>query len=1348
MELDNNNNTNTNNNNNTNILLSVVATPPSSPGPAPVETPDEPQTFESSLLQLEDHLIDTLDALKSSSSSSSVDHPETLIQSILEIVLHHAQALCSRYDSNNNEGLFVEVVYERLSEQIVLPTLLEMAQCDAKLARRCAAMKFFHMLYSALQQQNMNMDDFPRSKMHTILRYWMQCVTACLAAGVFTAAESESVLYRRAILSGNSAIRPVLRSIAQCIAAADDTGAMALYAPLMYMLSRVLKIWLQEDEVEEDVRAACIKVLETVVLCCTSQDTSPSKGQRQRKTNRSSKDDVSLKDIPNGHPVITRDALESMGHYSFVVLRGLVEVSGQVALASRSVTTSNKAQDEYTAEDYLQIIKPAALAFLELDTNRNADNTLSSDLEVAFYLLQKSYAVTTNAVAIIAVNRISCFPDAAAGLARRTMMPFRASNDSNGTGLTSAAAVGIQAQIRATCLTLLRNPYSVTTNSADLLLKALHQVGMTVQADKAHNVAKQQAALKTASRRVRNRAAVFYEWDSSTTDQLQVNKRQRETEDELAKLRAAKVARGLGNGIHLPRNLIEGCELVLLNLQHLPTTRPTKKSRNGSVTSTINLEYIIDAVLSSGASLQRDAARWYDRDGGAAWSRMEFHADSDKNIFELTTALNEQIASTEKVSTISNNSEILYSTQCQQAAADALYRVVSYTDKHNSALVQLRQKLCARLAWTMQGIEPTRKQSNLYHAHSLVTESLADTASIVGTSNANGGTADEDGMCQKLLTDYPMVAACLGLEYANTSSPYSVLSSVEGANDPEVSSTLLIKNIILEGHLMDYTSSTSVSGDTLHTDIVTEMFISIISHVCRLANDKPTDLGLKKVASIAQKTFPIVLDSAPTISESTLRLLCSLCDIDTVHKNLAEVTRKNSSTIAASAAAHAATSAAEKRATTTLLALRDIAFQRTKKTTRQAAVSCAVSLATGYFPSPASVQDKALKLVMNLLFPKSPILADMVVASATNELERAANYAIDNHAKVEKVTNTLIDKSTDVTIAISDEEALVVSKIKPISELFMALCVRRPDAIMTLMKFSCRPNADILLKAVKNDISRMARALSTAYGAASIALKVSQMATLDESPMLFAFLDNLSSRSPSANPPSQALIDACFQIQKDKSENGKLDPRFIIPVVSAIARSQLIEFLPKFIEADDDVYKAALLRMSERLARENLTYRDQGEAHDDQSILKGMTRCEQIIYLHKLDFKAVGLPQKRYLDAIKLCLEMEEIFTDRVLHAALDFISQQFLLGEATLPLAYMRTIIIVCQRHETLHNWFCSELLPRLLDGKIYNDRRQWEGWMRTARMLEKNVGINSLEAIAKLPEAQLQMYRSKYPA
>ena len=50
------------------------------------------------------------------------------------------------------------------------------------------------------------------------------------------------------------------------------------------------------------------------------------------------------------------------------------------------------------------------------------------------------------------------------------------------------------------------------------------------------------------------------------------SKRKRAGENKLEQMRAAKAARGLGNGIQLPKSMTEACDLILLNLSNLPSS--------------------------------------------------------------------------------------------------------------------------------------------------------------------------------------------------------------------------------------------------------------------------------------------------------------------------------------------------------------------------------------------------------------------------------------------------------------------------------------------------------------------------------------------------------------------------------------------------------------------------------------------------------------------------------------------------------------------------------------------------------------------------------------------------------
>jgi Symplekin tight junction protein C terminal len=113
-------------------------------------------------------------------------------------------------------------------------------------------------------------------------------------------------------------------------------------------------------------------------------------------------------------------------------------------------------------------------------------------------------------------------------------------------------------------------------------------------------------------------------------------------------------------------------------------------------------------------------------------------------------------------------------------------------------------------------------------------------------------------------------------------------------------------------------------------------------------------------------------------------------------------------------------------------------------------------------------------------------------------------------------------------------------------------------------------------------------------------------------------------------------------------------------------------------------------------------------------------------------------------------LDHEELFTDQVWFAAFDYMSGTFISSEKdSLPLGFMRSVILVCTKHETLHSWICNVLLKRLVEGEIWNrDERQWEGWMRCAKMLEGRVAgaPSSAAAVAMLPDLQQLQYRSKW--
>jgi symplekin len=1178
-----------------------------------------------------------------------------------------------------------------------------------------------------------------------ILRYWVQGSIAATLPGAFTNDASEGAVASRGIIAASASLRPSLRHIAERIQDADDRGALKLYKPVMEMVEGVMKkLFLSNEATGDPLRSACIKFVEIVVLCCSSkaQLTSQKALTRRRVQIR---DDFALEDLPEGHPIITREGLESVGEYGFATLRGMVTMGGQVKIDVNVLSDMMLGNDVRAgSSQVVAILKPAALAFLEVESSVMQDDESSpefnidrSSVDMDFTLNQKSYILAVNAVSTLATNRPVFYKEAATCLARRTYDPPVLIE---GGPLANAGVLAVGACLRSSCMILLRNTLSITTNSCDILKAALEKYEMGAQADKAIDSARNAAALKTAGRAARNRAAMFYEWDDSAADK-RVTKRQRETDDDLAKMRAAKAKRGLGHGIQLPSNMVDAIELILLNLSHIPPSRPPAPKNAKERKVPVTLDYVIDAVMSNGASLSHEDGQWYDRDGGRAWS-MEM---AEETRFELEQSIRlaaEVEHDKSKAAELDEKSKkglpTLFNDQCHSAASDAFGRIVA-----NSAVArtvyqkEFASKIAAKLACTLQGVQPPKELQSSFDMAKVSATSLSKQLDA-----ANGSSE----AIESFMTRYPLVSSCLATDVTAN----AITSATTNMTSPM--STFVLN----EAYLQDCRIGEGVQDDKeAMYEKSLDVYAASVAHASELANDKPSDNDRKRVASQAAASLPQHLGVLPFVTPSSLALLSSLCDVEEISKKAAEAARKSSSqTIATSAAVHAAKVAAEKRATAVLIALRDSAFQRTKPESRKSAVDCAVGIATGRYPSIQSVEDKALKLVMNVMFPKSKSLSDTVVDSATDELQRAADYAIESYNRIEEANKNTPLKTDQhkkhLAIAGSEEEKKALEHVKKPAVLFMALCVRRPEMIKTLMELSCQTKADVLLKAVKANMPKLARAAATKYGAAAVAFKVSEMATGsdDEIPMVLAFLDNLAP-STDKDLPSQDLIDACLKIQESRvGPDGDKDARFIIPVVSGMKRVDLVEKLPEFVAANDNIFLAALERMGDRLKRQALIYRD--EPDPENPALHGMTLCEQLVFLHQMDFAAVGLPQKRYLDAIRLCLEDDEVFTDRVVMAALDYISGRFLTTEEKLPLAYMRTIILTCSKHESLHSWICHVLLPRLIEGRVYTDKRQWEGWMRCAKMLENtgDTGVSSLEAIAKLPSEQLAMYRAKYPS
>jgi symplekin len=437
-----------------------------------------------------------------------------------------------------------------------------------------------------------------------------------------------------------------------------------------------------------------------------------------------------------------------------------------------------------------------------------------------FYLSQKSYSISVNAIQLLATKRPLFFKEAATCLARRTMHP---PEDTEG-NLTKSAIVGIRTHLRSSCLTLLRHILSVTSGCSEILVKALSQCGMEAQAERALDASRKQLNLMQGGRAARTRAQIFYEWDTSA-DLSRAKKRQRDTDDAEARVRAAKLARGLGSGIQLPTSMSDACELVLLNLKHLPSSRPPVPS-SVQRSQHVNLDLVVDAVMSNGAALSIDENHWYDRDGGHAWTIEEGEMDEDgqKELIFLCKTTDEK--ETTK-----------FAEQSRIAASKAFSRILASTSSNRSEVAaNLGQKIAARLAWMLQDTNP----------------------------DDNADFAPRN----------PLISSCLEYDL-NPPSGSELKTKAAAELSGRVLNEMYVSSLALEEE--------NVPPKKYYEECLDYYVSSVVD-----ANNITTNNEKKRSANLAALALPHQLLTSPSLTAASLTSVASFCDIEEISKKAAK----------------------------------------------------------------------------------------------------------------------------------------------------------------------------------------------------------------------------------------------------------------------------------------------------------------------------------------------------------------------------------------------------------------------------------------------------------------------------
>ncbi|KAJ3183351.1 hypothetical protein HDU85_002377 [Gaertneriomyces sp. JEL0708] len=197
----------------------------------------------------------------------------------------------------------------------------------------------------------------------------------------------------------------------------------------------------------------------------------------------------------------------------------------------------------------------------------------------------------------------------------------------------------------------------------------------------------------------------------------------------------------------------------------------------------------------------------------------------------------------------------------------------------------------------------------------------------------------------------------------------------------------------------------------------------------------------------------------------------------------------------------------------------------------------------------------------------------------------------------------------------------------------------------------------------------------------------------------------------------EGLFEKALSAIKEINAKRDLDARFIIPVLSGFAKSEILQLLPKIVQLLDGTERRRQTTVDAflRLVR--------SDTHKP-AVLQP---AELLVILHNVD-EVVGL--KRAVEATTICLKQQEVFKQEVMAVVL-----QQLADQTKLPTLFMRTAIQTATQFPGLVK-FLMNLMLKLINKKIWTAPKIWEGFVRLCTV----VFPSSLHVLQSLPKAPLE--------
>ncbi|CAF2714412.1 unnamed protein product [Rotaria sp. Silwood2] len=192
-------------------------------------------------------------------------------------------------------------------------------------------------------------------------------------------------------------------------------------------------------------------------------------------------------------------------------------------------------------------------------------------------------------------------------------------------------------------------------------------------------------------------------------------------------------------------------------------------------------------------------------------------------------------------------------------------------------------------------------------------------------------------------------------------------------------------------------------------------------------------------------------------------------------------------------------------------------------------------------------------------------------------------------------------------------------------------------------------------------------------------------------------------------PPSHEIVE----IIRDLYYKRISDVRLLIPVLTGLEKSEIINALPKFIKLSPPVVKEVFNRLldSSRTSQTSL-----------------LSPSELLIALHRISLEECEL--RTIINATSVCFNERSIYTDDILAVVL-----QQLVEMSPIPILFMRTVLQTFSLYPKMAN-FIMIILQRLITKQAWKQARIWEGFIKCCEKTRPH----SFPILLQLPPSQLK--------